>query len=92
MAEALGTWREARCEGGREPVPSGAGPAGRATDWLPPLGSGPWAGPRWAGLPLALQAWPGGSARGVANAGLGAARRSEPLSFLHRLLPAQSPR
>lgn len=59
MAEALGTWREARCEGGREPVPSGAGPAGRASDWLPPLGSGPWAGPRWAGLPLALQAWPG---------------------------------
>lgn len=61
---SLGAWREARCEGGRESVPSGAGLAGRASDWLPPLGSGPWAGPRWAGprrrlllgLPLALQA------------------------------------
>lgn len=52
MDEALGAWPEelAVCESGRETVPSGVGPEGRASEWLPPLGSGPWAGPCWAGL------------------------------------------
>lgn len=49
MDGALGARPEALSEGGRRPsLPSG--PEGRASDWLPPSGSGPWAGPCWAGL------------------------------------------
>lgn len=52
---------------GGSPSPRERARRGWASDWLPPSGSGPWAGPRWAGLrrwllrglPLALRAGAG---------------------------------